>query len=382
MDADAASAAIYDGDLSAWRRRRVREVPPNLVLADPPEGLVGGVIYLLREATTRGLCAIVYCQSRKLTELLAVWAARGAGALAPRIRAYRAGLRPDERRDLERRLAQGDLLALITTSALELGIDIGGLALCILVGYPGSVVATLQRAGRVGRGGQESALVVVAGEDALDRYFLRHPQALFDGKPEAVVVNVENPQIVGRETERLDESAVARAAVETVAENLVDGIVAPLFFALLGGAPLAMAYKMVNTLDSMVGYRSPRYIEFGRASARLDDAANFIPARLSLPLIVAAARLGFGRGAQAWRIGRRDARRHASPNSGFPEAAFAGALGVRLGGPNRYHGQVVEKPFIGEELREVAITDIRRACRLMVFTTLLAALLAVGWAVW
>ena len=188
--------------------------------------------------------------------------------------------------------------------------------------------------------------------------------------------------IVGRETERLDESAVARAAVETVAENLVDGIVAPLFFALLGGAPLAMAYKMVNTLDSMVGYRSPRYIEFGRASARLDDAANFIPARLSLPLIVAAARLGFGRGAQAWRIGRRDARRHASPNSGFPEAAFAGALGVRLGGPNRYHGQVVEKPFIGEELREVAITDIRRACRLMVFTTLLAALLAVGWAVW
>ncbi len=188
--------------------------------------------------------------------------------------------------------------------------------------------------------------------------------------------------IVGRETDRLDESAVARAAVETVAENLVDGIVAPLFFALLGGPPLAMAYKMVNTLDSMVGYRSPRYIEFGRAAAHLDDAANFIPARLSLPLIVAAARLGFRRGGQAWRIGRRDSRRHASPNSGFPEAAFAGALGVRLGGPNHYHGQLVEKPFIGEEFREVAIADIRLACHLMVLTTLLAALLAVWWAVW
>ncbi len=143
----------------------------HLVLADPPEGLVGGVIHLLREAVSRGLRTIVYCQSRKLTELLAVWAARGAGALASRIGAYRAGLRPDERRGIEGRLARGDLLALITTSALELGIDIGDLDLCILVGYPGSVIATLQRAGRVGRGGRESALVVVAGEDALDRYF-------------------------------------------------------------------------------------------------------------------------------------------------------------------------------------------------------------------
>ena len=188
--------------------------------------------------------------------------------------------------------------------------------------------------------------------------------------------------IVGRETDRLDESAVARAAVETVAENLVDGILSPLFFALLGGAPLAMAYKMVNNLDSMVGYRSPRYIEFGRAAARLDDGANYLPARLSVPLIAAAAQLCFGRGARAWRIAWRDGRRHASPNAGFPEAAFAGALAVRLGGPNRYHGRMVEKPFIGYEYTGVSIHHIPQACHLMLITALLAALLAVGWTLW
>jgi adenosylcobinamide-phosphate synthase len=185
--------------------------------------------------------------------------------------------------------------------------------------------------------------------------------------------------IVGRETESLDASGVARAAVETVAENMVDGILAPLFFVLLGGAPLAMAYRMVNTLDSMVGYRSARYIHFGRAAARLDDAANYLPARLSVALIAAGAHLCGGRGPQAWRIARRDGRRHASPNAGFPEAAFAGALAVRLGGPNRYHGQVVEKPFIGSEFPDATVADIPRACRLMRATTLLAAALGMAW---
>lgn len=184
--------------------------------------------------------------------------------------------------------------------------------------------------------------------------------------------------IVGRETAHLDAGGVSRAAVETVAENLVDGVVAPLFFALLGGVPLALAYKMVNTLDSMVGYRSPRYIEFGRAAARLDDAANFLPARLSLPLIAASAGIGFRRGRQAWGTARRDGRRHLSPNAGWPEAAFAGALGVRLGGSNRYHGETVRKPFIGGEHRPVEVTDIARACDLMLASAFGAVLVAAG----
>jgi len=184
--------------------------------------------------------------------------------------------------------------------------------------------------------------------------------------------------IVGRETAHLDAEGVSRAAVETVAENLVDGVIAPIFFALLGGAPLALAYKMVNTLDSMVGYRSPRYLHFGRPAARLDDAANFLPARLSVPLIVGPAWILFGRGREAWRTARRDGRRHLSPNSGWPEAAFAGALGVRLGGPNRYHGQTVCKPDIGTGHRPVRVTDIARACDLMLASALGAALMAVG----
>jgi adenosylcobinamide-phosphate synthase len=184
--------------------------------------------------------------------------------------------------------------------------------------------------------------------------------------------------IVGRETACLDAEGVSRAAVETVAENLVDGVVAPLFFALLGGAPLALAYKMVNTLDSMVGYRSPRYLQFGRAAARLDDIANFLPARLSVPLIAAAAGILPGRCRQAWQVARRDGRRHLSPNAGWPEAAFAGALDVRLGGPNRYHGQTVHKPYIGAVHRSVRVTDIARACDLMLAAALFTALLTVG----
>lgn len=187
--------------------------------------------------------------------------------------------------------------------------------------------------------------------------------------------------IVGRETHRLDATAVARAAVETVAENLVDGIVAPLFFAVIGGAPLALAYKMVNTLDSMIGYRNERYLLFGRTAARLDDVANFLPARLSVAIIVPAAMI-FGRGRQTWRTARRDSRRHASPNSGWSEAAFSGALGVRLGGPNRYHGRMVYKPNIGEAFREVFVTDIFQACDLMLLTAAGAVGLATALAWW
>jgi adenosylcobinamide-phosphate synthase len=177
--------------------------------------------------------------------------------------------------------------------------------------------------------------------------------------------------IVGRETAGLDESEVARAAVETVAENLVDGVISPLFYALLGGAPLALAFKMTNTLDSMIGYKNDRYRYFGRAAARIDDVANYIPARLSVLLIAAAAQIISKMGRPALRTGFRDGRRHTSPNAGFPEAAFAGALGVRLGGPGTYHGRKVEKPYLGKEYDPAGTGDIPRACRLMVLASLL-----------
>ncbi len=182
--------------------------------------------------------------------------------------------------------------------------------------------------------------------------------------------------IVGRETDRLDETGVTRAAVETVAENLVDGVISPLFFAVLGGAPLALAYKMVNTLDSMVGYKNERYLLFGRFAARLDDAANFVPARLSVPAIALASQLINGRGRSALAIAWRDGRAHASPNAGYPEAAFAGALDIWMGGGNHYHGRLVEKPVIGRGFADARPTHIRQACRLMLATSVLVFMVA------
>ena len=172
--------------------------------------------------------------------------------------------------------------------------------------------------------------------------------------------------IVGRRTDRLDETAVTRAAIETVAENFVDGFLSPLFFALIGGAPLAIAYKMINTLDSMVGYQNETYLLFGRVAARIDDAANFIPARLSLPVIYLSCLIFSPRAARrAWKTGIHQGRLHKSPNAGFPEAAFAGGLCVRLGGPNVYHGKMVEKPFIGKAFNDPGKEKISQACDLM-----------------
>ena len=180
--------------------------------------------------------------------------------------------------------------------------------------------------------------------------------------------------IVGRETDRLNEEGVSRAAVETVAENLVDGVIAPLFYAVIGGAPLAMAYKMVNTLDSMIGYKNECYRDFGRAAARLDDVANWLPARLTVPLVALAAAFLNGRWQSTLTLARRDGQKHTSPNAGLSEAAFAGALAVRLGGPNRYHGTMVSKPWIGAEFDPVRTVDIDRACDLMLLTAVLALL--------
>ncbi len=184
--------------------------------------------------------------------------------------------------------------------------------------------------------------------------------------------------IVGRETAHLDREGVSRAAVESVAENLVDGVISPLFFAALGGAPLAMAFKMVNTLDSMIGYRNERYEQFGKIAARLDDAANFLPARLSVSIIAVAARLLGADAAAVMRLAWQEGRHATSPNAGYPEAAFAAGLGVRLGGPAVYHGVAVEKPYIGGRHAPARPEDIPRACALMVITSLLSALAAMG----
>lgn len=188
-------------------------------------------------------------------------------------------------------------------------------------------------------------------------------------------------QLVGRDTAQLDAAGIRRAALETLAENASDGIVAPLFYLGLGGLPLALAYKAVNTLDSMVGYKNERYRELGWAAARLDDLANYLPARLTALLIILAAwLLDQGRpqrARSAWRIMRRDGRNHASPNSGIPEAALAGALGIQLGGPTSYFGKMQDKPFIGENQQ----SDLRAAgppaLRIIRLTSLLALLTAV-----
>ena len=186
--------------------------------------------------------------------------------------------------------------------------------------------------------------------------------------------------LVGRDTEQLTETQVAKAAIETVAENTSDGVIAPLFYMMLGGPVLGFVYKAINTMDSMLGYKNEKYIHFGRCAARTDDVANYIPARLSaLGRIAAAPLTGFD-GKNAARIWRRDRRKHASPNSAQTESVCAGALHIQLAGNAYYFGKLYEKPFIGDPDRAVEPADISRTCRLMYGTSilLLAVFEAVG----
>ncbi len=176
--------------------------------------------------------------------------------------------------------------------------------------------------------------------------------------------------IVGRDTEVLDEEGVAKAAIETVAENTSDGVIAPMLYDALGGPVLGFFYKAVNTMDSMVGYKNEKYLDFGRAAAKLDDVMNYIPARISAYVMIFAAYIG-GRdfdGANAKKIYKRDNRNHASPNSAQTESVCAGALGIRLAGDASYFGKLVKKPYIGDALRGVETEDIRRVNRLMYIT--------------
>lgn len=186
--------------------------------------------------------------------------------------------------------------------------------------------------------------------------------------------------IVGRDTSVLDAAGVTRAAVETIAENTSDGVIAPMLYTAIGGPVLGFVYKAVNTMDSMLGYKNDKYMYFGRFAARLDDVVNFIPARISAYLMIAAAFIG-GRqfdGKNAYRIFKRDRFNHASPNSAQTESVCAGALRVQLAGDAVYFGKLVKKKYIGDCLREIEYEDIKRANRLMYITAFLCELLSVA----
>jgi len=184
--------------------------------------------------------------------------------------------------------------------------------------------------------------------------------------------------IVGRDTARLSDAGVTRAAVETVAENASDGVIAPLFFLVIGGAPLGFFYKAVNTMDSMLGYTDPPYTNIGLVPAKMDDVLNLIPARLSALLMLAAGALLGMDGKNGWRIFRRDRYCHASPNSAQTESVCAGLLGVQLAGDAWYRGVLHKKKHIGDPIREIEHRDIPKACRLMYGAAVLALILFCG----
>ena len=215
----------------------------------------------------------------------------------------------------------------------------------------------------------------VLGGTSLGREGLAMARALEAGDLEAARARL--PHLCGRDPAGLDAKALARATVESIAENTSDAAVAPLVWGAVAGVPGLLAYRAINTLDAMVGYRNPRYLRFGWASARLDDAANWVPARLTALLTIACAPVLGGSARRAQETVRRDGGNHPSPNAGRCEAAFAGALGVRLGGTNSYGGTIEHRPELGDgHTPEVA--DIRRAVRLSRAVTLAAALSSAG----
>jgi adenosylcobinamide-phosphate synthase len=207
---------------------------------------------------------------------------------------------------------------------------------------------------------------------------LGHEARLASDAPDLESARCELALIVGRDTKELDRGEICRACVETVAENCADGVVAPLFWYALGGPAALWAFKAVSTLDSMVGYRDRRYRELGWASARLDDLANLVPARLAWLLIAAASPIVGERGGAALRIGWRDGRKHESPNAAWGEAAMAGALGIQLGGPATYAGVIDAKPLLGDPGEPIGPHTVHRAVRVLWVASALALLLAWG----
>lgn len=226
-------------------------------------------------------------------------------------------------------------------------------------------------------------LLVIAWTTVAARDLWDHARAVFHALSEQDLAGARRSLslIVGRDTDQLDDAEVIRATIETLAESTADGIVAPLFYLAIGGAPLALAYKAVNTLDSMVGHREPPYRELGWASARLDDALNWIPARIAAWAIGLAA--GWVRGdwsltSAAWRIAWRDGDQHPSPNSGRPEAAMAGALSVQLGGVNTYDGVPHPRPLLGDPIRALTLDVLDDGIRVMAAASLIALAAAVA----
>jgi adenosylcobinamide-phosphate synthase len=217
------------------------------------------------------------------------------------------------------------------------------------------------------------AALSVRGLDQAGKKVIDHLQ-----KGEVAEARIYLGMIVGRDTQDLDEPEILRAVIETLAENSCDGVVAPLFYLALGGAPAGLAYKAINTLDSMIGYKSDRYLHFGWAAARLDDVVNFVPARLAAVLAAASAFILRLSWKESLRIVFRDARLQPSPNSGFPEGAFAGALGVRLGGMNKYGGCEFRKAYLGDPKRDLTSALYPEVQRLLYLTSALALILSMG----
>jgi adenosylcobinamide-phosphate synthase len=266
---------------------------------------------------------------------------------------------PAVRRQAGRRL----VLVIVLASAL-IGLGLQWLCLSLPLGW--LLLGLLMSSLLAQRGLYEHVAAVATGLD----------QGLPEGR--AAVAH-----IVGRDPEQLDAPAVARAAIESTAENFADGAVAPLLWAAVLGLPGMLVYKAINTADSMIGHRSPRYLDFGRFAARLDDVASWLPARLAALLILAAACFCPGaRPAAGWRAMWRDAAHHRSVNAGWPEAAMAGSLGLRLAGPRRYAGQMVDDAWMGAGTPEATPADIRRALTILVRACILTgALIALALAI-
>ena len=209
-------------------------------------------------------------------------------------------------------------------------------------------------------------------KEAKNVYSYLSPECDIEGARKAV------SRIVGRDTQALTAEGVTKAAVETVAESFSDGVAVPFFYMMIGGAPLAMTYKAINTMDSMVGYKNERYMNFGRGPAHLDDLAGLIPSRLAALMWIAAAGMMERSAGSAWRIWRRDNRNHPSPNSAQTESACAGALGVQLAGPAYYFGELYNKPTIGDKTRPIEPDDILRTNRMMYAASLISLLLTIA----
>lgn len=253
----------------------------------------------------------------------------------------------------------------------------GAIHVGVLIGSLGVAGVAVQRSAGRGRlraiAATAAATWVSLGGTSLARTGLAMSELLERGDVEAARALL--PSLCGRDPASLDGAGLARASLESIAENTSDAQVAPLLYAAAGGAPAVLAYRGINTLDSMIGYRSPRYLRFGWAAARLDDAANYLAARVTAVLAAALAPLVGGSPSGAVRAWRRDARRHPSPNAGVVEAAFAGALGVRLGGPTQYRHELQIRPTLGDG-REPMVIDLRRAVALSSLVQAGAVLLA------